>query len=139
MPSKQKPRESKSKEFDQLIERINTADITTVSLLLSRKGKDLLSHCIETPNKLTTKGQDGYTLADTIASYAPTDVVKLLLDTAKTNDAVRKIIAKTHELDGGIEVETFALAIATIRDRKEDDAPYMELAKEIKLLSRIVD
>lgn len=128
-----------AKEFDQIIEKITTEDIKIVSLLLSRKGKELLSHCLENPNKLKIKDKSRFTLADTIASYAPTDVVKVLLDSAKTNDTIKKVIAETHELDGGIEVETFALAIATLRERKEDTAHYEELAKEIKLLSRVVD
>lgn len=139
MPSKQKPKGTKTKEFDRLIEQINTEDITAVTLLLSRKGKELLLHCLECPDKLKIKNEEGYTIGDTIASYAPTDVVKLLLESAKTNDIIKKIIAETHELDGGIEVETFALAIATIRDKKEDDSPYLGLAKEITLLSRITD
>jgi|GEM_PF-6972907 hypothetical protein len=139
MATRQKPKEPKSKEFDKLIERITTEDIQTVSLLLERKGRNLLLHCIENPTKLKIKSEDGYTIADTLASYAPAEVVKLLLDTAKTNYEIKKIIAETHELEGGIEVETFALAIATLRDRKEDASPYMELAKEIKLLSRIIE
>ena len=136
--NKQRSKGTKSKEFDQLIERLNTEDMTIVSLLLSRRGNDLLLHCLEYPSKLKIKSEERYTIGDTIASYAPTDVVKLLLDSAKTNIEVKKIIAETHELDGGIEVETFALAIATIRERNGDDEPYMELAKEIKLLSRII-
>lgn len=67
------------------------------------------------------------------------DVVKLLLDEAKRNDKVKKVLAETHELEGGVQVEAFALAIATIRDSKEDDSPYLGLAEEIKLLSRIAD
>ena len=126
-------------KFDRFIERLTTEDIKVVSLLLSRKGKELLSHCLENPNKLKIKSADGFTVADTIVSYAPTDVVKLLLDSAKTNDTIKKLIAKTHELEGGIEIETFALAIATLRERNEDDTRYTELAKEIKLLSRITD
>ncbi len=48
---------------------------------------------------------------------------------AKQNDIIKKIITESHKLDDGIEVETFALALATLRDRKEDDTPYLELAE----------
>jgi len=139
MGFRQRPKENRSKELDRLIERINTEDIATISSLLEKNGKELLLYCLENPDKLRIRGVEGYTIADTIASYGPTDVVKLLLERAKTDDKIKKLVAETHELEGGVQIETFALAIATIRSRDEDDTPYMALANEIKLLSRIAD
>ncbi len=135
MPTRNRPkaRGNESQVSDELIARINTESIQNVILILERNGKELLLYCTSNPEKLKIKSTEGFTIADTIASYAPTNVVKLLLDTAKTNDPVKKIIAETHELEGGIEVETFALAIATLRNRHEDTMPYTQLAKEIRV------
>ena len=91
-----------------------------------------MRHCIENPEVLKTKGMDGFTLADTIASYGPPDVVKQLLDSARKNPEIEKVLAKSHELDGGIETEALTLAIATLRHNGEDDSPYMDMVERLK-------
>ncbi len=125
VPAIQKSTKAKSQEFQRLVDKVNTEDIQAVYHLLEKKGYGLLLYCIENPEKLKTGDGSGWWIADTIASYAPTRVVKLLLDTAKANDEIKNIIYENHDLEGGITVNTFQLAIATLRNREEDIAPYL--------------
>ncbi len=121
MPGRHKPREVKAgavrvRELDQLMERLSdqTTSVEVVSALLAERGGELLAYCMRDPDRLRTKGPDGFTLGDAIASYAHPEVVRQLLDAAQTSPRVMMIISETHELMGGMSVETSALARATL-------------------------
>lgn len=129
-----KKRREETREMDRLIRHIQKDDWDVVHDLLEQRGEELLRYCFETPDRFRIKDPDGIMLIDTIASYGPPELVKQLLERAKKDEDVKWLIAENHKVDHGIILDTFDLAILTIRDEHEDDAPYKELEKEIRKL-----
>ena len=107
--------------MDKLIASLYTAD---VSLMLQEKGGELLSYCMEHPDKLNTVVSDrGYTLADMLAWYAPSDVVKQLLSAATSDARIWQTIAETHRLEGGYASRT----LSVLKTRNSDFVPNSDL------------
>ncbi len=82
---------------------------------------------------LNLKDADGWTVSFEIASYAPTPAVKKLLDLALRDRLYFELVSKEHELVGGVMMSSFALAVATLKEREESIDDYRQMAKKLKV------
>src|SRR5271157_205391 len=95
MVYKRRVNKTETKSFGQFIREVRTDDIGIFFCSLDSRGKRRLSRCLKNSEELMAEDKDGYTVGDTIASYAPWEVVKELLDNAKADEAIKMAINKT--------------------------------------------
>ncbi len=80
---------------------------------------------------LRIKDSDGWLAMFQIASYSATSAVTRLLQLASVDESYKLLVAEEHELIGGVTMSSFALAVATLKDRGEDIGNYRQMAKEL--------